>query len=367
MPHQLLVSTRKGLFELQNLDPQNKNNNWQIANTHFPGEPVSMVFHDRRDDTRYAALSLGHFGTKLHRSDDGGKNWQEISAPSYAGLGKTVNDQGEEQEPPSLSLIWCLEAGADNSLWCGTIPGGLFRSRDRGESWELMRSLWDDPLRAQWFGGGYDEPGIHSICVDPEDPRRLAVAVSCGGVWLSDDDGETWRVSTKGMRADFMPPDQADNPAIQDPHRMVQCPGSPEDFWVQHHNGIFRSRDRCQTWQEVKLQPSSFGFAVAVHPDNPDKAWFVPAIKDEFRYPVDGKLVVTRTTDSGESAEVLDNGLPGRDCYDLIYRHGLAVDETGGHLVMGSTTGNLWMSRDGGEHWHQFSSNLPPIYCVRFV
>ncbi|ENB5868819.1 TPA: WD40/YVTN/BNR-like repeat-containing protein, partial [Pseudomonas aeruginosa] len=223
------------------------------------------------------------------------------------------------------------------------------------------------PERAQWFGGGYDHPGIHSICVDPRDSRHLTVAVSCGGVWQSHDDGRSWTCTTRGMRADYMPPEQSEEAAIQDPHRLVQCQARPEFLWVQHHNGIFRSRDGGLHWQGVVAEPSSFGFAVAVHPRQPDTAWFVPATKDECRIPRDARFVVTRTRDGGHSFETLERGLPDGPAYDLVYRHGLDIDPSGERLAMGSTTGGLWLSENGGEDWRQLSANLPPIYCVRFA
>jgi hypothetical protein len=148
---------------------------------------------------------------------------------------------------------------------------------------------------------------------------------------------------------------------------IVRCPGAPAAFWAQHHNGIFRSTDDSGTWQEIpSAGPSTFGFAVAVHPRQPDTAWFVPAIKDEKRIPVDGRLVVTRTRDGGQSFEVLNQGLPRRQAWDLVYRHGLAVDESGNRLAMGSTTGGLWVSENGGDNWQGIAVRLPPVYAVRW-
>jgi hypothetical protein len=268
-------------------------------------------------------------------------------------------------------LIWSLEGcGGDKpgTLWAGTIPGGLFRSDDRGESWTLNEPLWNQPGRPQWFGGGYDQPGIHSICVDPRDSDRIIAGVSCAGAWLSEDGGKTWRQSAHGMIAEFMPPEQRMNPDIQDPHRIVQSPSSPDVLWTQHHNGVFRSENGGSEWREITaIKPAKFGFAVAVHPSDADTAWFVPGVKDECRVPVDGALVVARTRDGGRSFETLRTGLPQRDAYDLIYRHGLAVDETGERLAMGSTTGHLWASDDGGDSWVLIAGNLPPIACVRFA
>ena len=265
--------------------------------------------------------------------------------------------------------MWELVAGGANEpgvLWAGTIPGGLFRSADRGASWQIVKGLWDRPERMQWFGGGYDAPGIHSVCVDPRDARTLRVAVSCGGVWQSRDGGATWNVTTHGMFAAYMPPERREDPAIQDPHRMVQCAAAPDHLWVQHHNGVFRSVDGGLRWSEIQVPPSVFGFAVAVHPRDPNIAWFVPSVKDEKRVPVDGKLVVARTRDGGASFEVLREGLPQRDAYDLVYRHGLAIDTSGERLAFGSTTGNLWLSENAGERWQLVNGNLPPIHAVSF-
>jgi hypothetical protein len=290
--------------------------------------------------------------------------------------GSTVNDGPPPEDggapktkPASLKEIWALEgAGPDqpNVLWAGTIPGGLFRSRDCGDSWELVESLWNDPKRSQWFGGGKDEPGIHSICVDPRDSRCVTLGVSCGGVWHSADNGSTWQPRGKGLRAEYMPPNLQEEDAIQDPHLITQCRSAPDTIWMQHHNGIFRTHNRATQWQEITGQPSSFGFAVAVHPNDPKTAWFVPAKKDQYRYPVDGKVVVSRTRDDGQSFEVLANGLPQENAYDIFYRHALAIDDSGETLAMGSTTGGLWISEDSGDHWECLSHTLPPIYVVRF-
>jgi photosystem II stability/assembly factor-like uncharacterized protein len=351
MSDHLLIGTRKGLFQLQR-----RAGTWEIARTSFLGDPVSAVLPDPNDGSLYAALALGHFGVKLHRSDNGGATWSERPAPAF--------DPAEEA---SVSYLFCLEADQAGRIWCGTLPGGLFRSDDRGEHWTLNRPLWDHPARKEWMGGGFDQPGIASICIDPRNPDRLALGVSTGGVWLSRDGGGSWSGSTDGMYAEYAPPQRRSDPVMQDVHRLVQCPAAPDVFWVQHHNGVFRSTDGARTWQEVTaIRPARFGFAVAVHPNDPDTAWFVPGVKDECRIPVDARLVVARTRDGGRSFDVLTQGLPGPHAYDLVLRHALAVDGTGERLAMGSTTGHLWVSEDAGEHWTLAAGHLPPIACVRF-
>lgn len=357
----LFVATKKGLFRLE------RDGDWKVAEVSFLGEPVSMVLPDRRDGTVYAALNLGHFGVKLHRSADGGTTWEELPAPAYP---PKPEEAADDKHPWSVKQIWSLEPGGPDQpglLWAGTLPGGLFLSRDRGASWQLVDSLWNRPERQEWFGGGYDWPGIHSILVDPRNSSHLLVGVSCGGAWRSEDLGATWETSSKGMWAAYMPPERREDPIIQDPHRVVRAPSDPEILYIQHHNAAFVSRDGGRRWQELTaIRPSSFGFAVAVHPKEPDTAWFVPGVKDECRVPVGAKMVVARTKNGGDHFEVITRGLPQDHAYDLVYRHGLDVDASGDQLAMGSTTGSLWASDDAGSSWRAVSEHLPPIACVRF-
>jgi len=372
MSDRLFVATRKGLFTVDRTD--RNASPWHVTRAEFVGDPVSIVLPDRRSGNVYAALGHGHFGVKLHRSADGGATFNEIATPTYPPKPDDVESRCPTRNIPipwNLELIWALETGGATEqgvLWCGSVPGGLFKSNDDGASWEFVRSLWDRPERSQWFGGGMDYPGIHSVCVDPRDSKTVRVGVSCGGVWTTRDGGATWACTADGMRADYMPPEKQGDPNIQDPHCLVQCAGHPDALWVQHHNGIFRSTDGAKSWHDVaNAAPSAFGFAVAVHPREPNTAWFVPAIKDEKRVPVEGKVVVSRTRDGGQSFDVLHNGLPQEHAYDLTFRHALAIDETGDRLAFGSTTGSLWISEDQGDSWTNVSSHLPPVYCVRFA
>lgn len=366
MSDRLLVSTRKGLFAVERTAGR-----WAVRPAGFLAENVTLTVADPRDGGWYAALNLGHFGVKLKFSPDAGTTWEERAVPEYPAGETLATADGKPPTPATLKLIWAFATGTADQpgrLWAGTLPGGLFRSDDGGRSWALVRSLWDLPERKNWFGGGADFPGIHSLCRDPRSPTTLRLAVSCGGAWATDDDGETWRIAGEGMFADFMPPERRFDPTIQDAHMMVQCQGSPDHLWIQHHNGVFRSTDGAKSWRHVpNAAPSGFGFAVAVHPTNGDTAWFVPAVKDETRVPKDGNLVVSRTRDGGETFEVLDNGLPQELAYDIVYRHALDVDETGDRLAFGSTTGGLWVSEDQGDRWQMIPARLPPIHAVRFA
>lgn len=357
----LWAGTRKGLFVIRR-----EAAGWRIGAPHFAGEPITQFLVDPADGAWYAAQRLGHFGVKLKKSRDQGGSWQEVAAPAFPpkpGEGPWRDDT----TPWTVDLVWGLEAGGGR-LWAGCLPAGLFSSDDGGASWQLARSLWERPERREWGGGGYDHAGIHSIVVDPRDARHLTVAISSGGCWQSRDGGANWASTSTGMKAPYMPPERVDDPNVQDPHRVVACAAAPEVLWCQHHGGMYRSADGGLHWQALAApQPSDFGFAVAAHPRDPQRAWFVPAHSDAQRMPVAGRMVVNETRDGGASFTSHGQGLPQQDAYHLVYRHALVVGEDGRTLAMGSTTGGLWVSEDEGVSWSCLSRDLPPIAVLRMA
>ena len=361
MSDRIFAATHKGLFEIARVKGA-----WDIADAHFLGAPVSSLLADSAGGV-FAAPDLGHFGAKLWRRDPKSSAWRELAVPVFP---PKPEETGEDPHPWSLGKIWALEpGGVAGRLWAGTMPGGLFRSDDGGESWSLIEALWRMPERRQWTGvAGGEQPGIHSVLVDPRNPADIRIGVSTAGLWASADAGASWRLVNRGMYAEYMPPERREDPIAQDIHRLARCAAFPDIVWCQHHNGVFRSENAGADWREIMaIRPSKFGFAVAAHPNDPKTAWFVPAIKDEKRIPVDGKLVVARTSDGGESFEVLTKGLPQRHAYDLVLRHALDVDASGRMLAFGSTSGGLWISENGGDSWAMLDARLPPVLAVRFA
>lgn len=349
----LLLGTRKGLIEFSKSGSQ-----WKLKKTHFTGIPVSIVHASSKSKTWWACLDHGHWGVKLHKSSDQGNSWQEVKAPEYP-QGSMVKDD----KPAALRYIWAA-ADCEDKLLLGTDPGGLFESADEGDSFQLNNGLWNHPTRPGWFGGGRDQPGIHSICVDPTDVNHIFIGISCAGVFETTDGGENWIPRNKGLKAEFLPDPNAE--VGFDPHLVVMG-SDPNILWQQNHCGIFRSTDGAQTWQEVseKNGPANFGFTIAVNPDNSEMAWVIPAKSDDKRMAIDGKLQVCRTDDGGKSWKSYTDGLPQENCFDLVYRHGL--DILGSELAFASTTGNLFISNDLGETWSNEANYLPPVYCVHFV
>ncbi len=357
--HQILVGTNKGLVVVDKTV-----DGWKITKDYFRGFPVSMASVDCRTDTWWAFLAHRHWGQKLYRSPDRGESWESIKAPIYpkgAEIKKGIN--------ANLKNIWAFaEAGKDKEgeLYLGTEPGGLFYSKNGGDTFELMEGLWNHPSRMnEWFGAGRDHPYIHSIVVDPRDSDHVYIAISCAGVFETMDGGLTWEARNEGLKADFLP--LRDSKIGHDPHLILACQSQPDVIWQQNHCGIFRSTNGAKTWEDV-TDPNGlarYGFALAIDDLNPDRAWVIPAVSDEVRIAQDGALCVCRTEDGGKSWQALRKGLPQEHCYDLVFRHGLARKNQ--VLVFGTTTGNLYLSEDDGDSWQTISNHLPRINSVNFV
>ncbi|MBX2817817.1 MAG: hypothetical protein KTR24_17560 [Saprospiraceae bacterium] len=349
--NRLLVGTRKGLIVFHKTAE-----GWSFEADHFLGVPVALVYCDPTTSYWWVALDHGHWGFKLHRSLDLGSSWEELPAPRYP-EGSMIN----AKEPAVLKYIWSLQSTSrgDGSLWIGTVPGGLFLWREHHAA--LNQSLWEHPSRSQWFGGGMDHPGIHSIVVDPTCPDVVYVGISCGGVYKTTDGGRTWSVKNKGLRADFLP-----NPAAEvghDPHLLLACDADRSVMWQQNHCGIFRSTDAGEQWDDVSALkgPANFGFAIAVDHADPQRAWVAPGISDVVRVPVDRKLCICRTTDGGRNWQTLDRGLPSLS-YDIVYRHALISHQE--EVIFGTTTGNLYASHNGGDRWTSVSNSLAMVYAL---
>jgi len=289
-------------------------------------------------------------------------------------------------KPATLLKLWAIAFGPGGRVWVGTIPGGLFESRDGGATFALNLPLWNhdsrggdlfggvdtnpdgSPKITTWFGTPASEgefaAGIHSIAVDPRNPDRVLVAVSTAGVIETSDGGNSWRSRNKGMRNENSPDPEAE--WGHDTHYIDLCPGAPDHVWQQNHVGIYYSDNGAESWKPVSTFGDAvhFGFAVAADDRDGKTAWVVPGRSDQQRMAVDGALMVARTRDGGQSWQQLRKGLPQHNAFDVVYRH--ALDQSAGVVAFGSTTGNLYVSSDGGDTWAAVANNLPPIYSVRF-
>jgi hypothetical protein len=394
MSNLIMLGTRKGTVIFDRI-----NGTWQARAINHPGIPVCYAARDPRDGTMWASLDHGHWGPKLSRSRDGGITWEDVLTVNYPNgtryIAQVLPTPDFDPEAPTgapsyadatVYKIWNLAFGSDEQpgrIYAGTIPGGLFISDDGGDSWDLNRPLWNHESRGgdlfagdassdnQWGGTpasidyGVFEPGIHSISIDTRNPDRIHVAASSAGVIETSDGGKTWVGRNRGMTNDYMP-----NPEPEwghDPHFIARCKGQPDHLWQQNHCGVFYSADGAKQWKKVSMPDMGvhFGFPIAADDKDGRTAWVVPAVADSERMAIDGGLFVARTTDGGESWQTFRDGLPQQNAYDIVLRHGL--DVAGDVVCFASTTGNVYLSEDRGEHWQCLANNLPPVYSVRFA
>jgi len=349
---ELLVGTRKGLFALDG-EPGGA---FDVAARAFPGEPVEYAMRDERSGRVLASVTSAFYGPKVWWTDDPAGEWQQAS-------GLALPEGGEQ----ALERIWTIVPGeAAGLVYAGGDPGVLFESRDGGESWELNRGLWDHPTRPGWQPGG-GGLCLHTISTWPGDPERLAVAVSAAGVWLTEDGGETWRRGNEGLVAGYVPEDTPPDQVGFCVHRLHRSPVRPERMFMQFHGGVYRSDDAGESWTDIAAGlPSDFGFPLAIDPADPDSAYVIPLTADTDRVTPDRRVRVFETRDAGASWTPRGDGLPDEHAYLTILRE--AFDWSGGNgsleLYFGATSGDVFGSGDAGATWATAATRLPPVLSV---
>jgi hypothetical protein len=294
----------------------------------------------------------------LRSSDDFGKSWTN---PQQAPI-RFPSDTGV-----SLKNIWQIALGRPeepNVLYCGVEPAALFETRDAGETWSLIRGLFDHPHRPRWMAGN-GGLALHTIVLDPSNDQRMYVAISAGGVYRTDDGGRSWSAQNRGVRAMFMPDKYPE--FGQCVHKIAMHPGRPERLFLQNHWGLYRSDNCAENWTDIANGvPSDFGFAMIMHPRNPDCVYIVPVESDEFRCACDGRLRLYRTRNSGASWEPLMRGLPQKQAYETVLRDAMIADSFDPvGIYFGTRSGQLFGSRDEGRTWQKILEGLPSVVCVR--
>jgi photosystem II stability/assembly factor-like uncharacterized protein len=349
---ELLVGTKKGLFVLEG-EPGTL---FDVKARAFAGEPVECATRDPRSGRLLASVTNAIYGPKLFFTDDPAGEWQQAQ-------GVALPEGGDE----ALERIWTIVVGENGVLYAGGDPGVLFESRDGGASWELNRGLWEHPTRPSWEAGG-GGLCLHSIVPWPGDPKRLTVAVSAAGVWHTDDGGETWRQGNDGIVPRYLPEEAREGATNLCIHRLHRAPRRPERMFMQFHGGVYRSDDAGQSWTDIGSGlPSDFGFPLAIDPADPDSAYVIPLTADTDRVTPDGRVRVFETRDAGASWTPRSDGLPAKDAYLTVLR--LAFDQAGEgsglELYFGSTTGELFGSGDAGSSWFAAAAHLPPVYSLK--
>ncbi|MEO6157531.1 MAG: exo-alpha-sialidase [Ilumatobacteraceae bacterium] len=354
----VLLGTTKGLFSLRSDDGRAS---FRLTGPTFPGEEVYSTCIDTRGAAPrlFAGSVSNHWGPVLRRSDDIGETWVEDQHASLAFPTGTA---------ASLSRIWQLTPGPTDQpdvMYAGVEPAALFRSDDGGSSFSLVEGLWDHPHRAQWQPGG-GGLCLHTVLVHPTDPARLLIAISAAGVYLSDDEGSSWRPGNTGIAVGFLP--DAPEPEFgQCVHKVARDAADPECLYLQHHGGIYRSADGGGSWTSMSpIAGMDFGFPVVAHPSRAGTAYLLPLESDGYRCTPEGRCTVWRTTDGGDSWEPLTSGLPQHDAHLTVLRDGFTTDDQDpAGLYLGTRTGEVYASIDDGDNWRLIAAHLPPVMSVR--
>ena len=353
----LMVGTTKGAFLLRS---NSRRARWDVGGPYFHGHAVYAMLYDGRQGRHrlWASTHSPMWGTFLRSTEDFGKTWTN---PLEANV-RFPADTGD-----SLKNIWHLCFGPSDqpdSLYCGVEPAALFESRDAGDTWSLIRGLWDHPHRPRWTPGN-GGLCLHTIVPDPANHARMYVAISAGGVYRTDDGGATWLARNRGVRVVFMPDKYPE--FGQCVHKIALHPARPERLFLQNHWGLYRSDDAGDTWRDIANGvPSDFGFPIVIHPRNPDCVYVLPVESDEFRCTPGGCLRVFRTRNAGESWEPLKRGLPQKGAYETVLRDAMvadALDPLG--IYFGTRSGEIYASIDEGKNWKKILQGLPAVVCVK--
>jgi len=364
----LLVATRKGAWIFRS---DARRRTWEVDGPHFLGHTVNHLRLDPRDGrTLLAAAKTGHLGPTVFRSTNLGRSWKEAAQPpAFAKAPEGSSGRVVDH------TFWLTPGHADErgTWYAGTSPQGLFRSEDGGVSWAPFSSINDDPQFREWMGtvqdGTPDGPKLHSIIVDPRDPAHLYFAMSGGGVHESTDGGRSWSPLVKGLEvvAGFDP----GTITFHDPHLVRLCPSNPDRLYQQNHCGIYRLDRPGDQWQRIgRKMPKrvgDVGFPMVVHPRDDEVAWVFPMDGTDVwpRTSPQGRPAVYGTRNGGKSWQRLDAGMPDGQAWWTVKRQAMAADaEDPVGLVFGTTSGELWLSRDEGARWSCIARHLPEIYAV---
>ncbi|MDZ4721981.1 MAG: exo-alpha-sialidase [Roseiflexaceae bacterium] len=360
----VLVGTRKGAFALTSDD---KREEWDISGPHFAGWEVFHLKGSPVDQNRiYASQSGGWFGQLIQRSDDGGKTWEPVGNEfTYDGIPGTHQWYDGTQHPWKFARVWHLEPSLTDvdTIYAGVEDAAMFRSTDGGKSWQELSGLRCHPSGASW------QPGaggmcLHTIVIDPTNPKRIYIAISAAGAFRTDDGGETWQPINQGLKSDFMPNPEAEVGHCV--HNLAIHGSRPDVVFMQKHWDVMRSDNAGDMWHEVSGNlPSDFGFPIAVHAHEPDTIYVVPIKSDSEHFPPDGKLRVYRSRTGGNEWEALTDGLPQNDCYVNVLRDAMAVDSLDScGIYFGTTGGQVYASANGGDSWSAIVRDLPAVLSV---
>ena len=382
----VLVGTHKGAFVLT---ADGKRKDWTVSGPFFAGWEIYHLKGSPVDPNRiYVSQTSGWFGQLLQRSDDGGKTWHQpglqneaipAPGPPKALPNRFVYDTSAEtgkpltthmwydgtQHPWEFKRVWHLEPSLHDpdTVFAGVEDAALFCSKDGGENWHELSALRGHGTGPKWQPGA-GGMGLHTIILDPSNPKRIYIAISAAGAFRTDDGGSTWKPINKGLYSKYIPDPNAEVGHCV--HHVAINPSRPDVLFMQKHWDVMRSDDAGDNWRKISGNlPTDFGFAIDVHAHEPETLYVVPIKSDSEHYPLEGKLRVYRSRTGGIEWEPLAKGLPEKDCYVNVLRDAMAVDTLDDcGVYFGTTGGQVYASPDGGDNWAPIVRDLPAVLSV---
>jgi photosystem II stability/assembly factor-like uncharacterized protein len=361
----VLIGTRKGAF-LATADGARRN--WDISGPHFAGWEIYHLKGSPADPNRlYASQNTGWFGQLIQRSNDGGKTWEPVGNKFlYEGETGTHKWYDGTPHPWEFKRVWHLEPSLSNpdTVYAGVEDAAMFRTTDGGQTWQELTGLRTHRSASNWTPGA-GGLGVHTIVIDPSNPKRLFIAISAAGVFRSEDDGQTWRPVNRGLKSQYELPDP-DAQVGHCVHRIAMHRSRPNVLFMQKHWDVMRTDNGGDSWEEISGNlPTDFGFPIDVHAHEPDTVYVVPIKSDSEHYPPEGKLRVYRSRTGGNEWKALTNGLPQKDCYVNVLRDAMAVDSLDScGVYFGTTGGQVYVSPDSGDTWSTIARDLPAVLSV---
>src|SRR5580692_9731710 len=360
----LLVGTKKGAFILTS---DGKREKWDVFGPHFGGWEMYHLKGSPADPNRiYASQCSGWFGQLIQRSNDGGKTWEPVGNKfAYEGTPGTHKWYDGTQHPWEFKRVWHLEPSPTDpdTVYAGVEDAAFFRSTDGGQNWTELPGLRD--VKSDLWQPGAGGMGLHTIILDPKNPKRIYIAISAAGAFRSDDGGNSWVPINQGLKSPYELPDPTATVG-HCVHHIAMHPSRPDVLFMQKHWDVMRSDNRGDMWNEVSGNlPTDFGFPIDVHAHEPETIYVVPITSDSLHFPPDGKLRVYRSRSGGNEWEALTNGLPQSDCYVNVLRDAMSVDSLDScGVYFGTTGGQVYVSADAGDHWMPIVRDLPPVLSV---
>jgi photosystem II stability/assembly factor-like uncharacterized protein len=360
----VLVGTRKGAFVLTS---DGKRQKWDINGPFFGGWEMYHLKGSSVDPNRlYASQCSGWFGQQIQRSNDGGKTWEPVGNKFvYDGVPGTHAWYDGTPHPWEFKRVWHLEPSLTDpdTVYAGVEDAALFRTTDGGQTWHELPGLRNHGTGSRWQPGA-GGLGLHTILLDPTNPKRIFIAISAAGAFRTDDGGETWRPINRGLRSQYIPDPNAEVGHCV--HRITLHPSRPGVLFMQKHWDVMRTDDAGDSWHEVSGNlPTDFGFPIEVHAHEPETVYVIPIKSDSEHYVPEGKLRVYRSRTGGNEWEPLTKGLPQRDCYVNVLRDASdvdALDPCG--VYFGTTGGQVYVSADAGDSWATIVRDLPAVLSV---